>query len=165
MTVQFHAGFVKQTPRRYGNQNTCLLSHLELDHDPLEVRVRWHDSELILEAGQVHAVAENDEYRIQAPWNDHQNRIIPVICKVETVNAFTSVLEAVNSDTNVSLIKTAWRAVPCTHLSNRHIAVKLSSQLQHNQWQRVIAASNSLKLSVGLQNVSTPLRSMYRYQR
>lgn len=157
VTVQFHAGFVKQNPRRYGNQNTCLLSHLELSHDPLEARVRWHDSELILEAGQVHAVAENDEYRIQAPWNDCQKPTIRVICKVKTVNAFTSVLEAVNPDTDVSLIKTAWRAVPCTHLSNRHIAVKLSSQLQHDQWQKVIAASNFLKLSVGLQNVSPPL--------
>lgn len=76
---------------------------------------------------------------------------------MKTVNAFPSVLEAVNPDTDVSPIKKAGRAVPFTHLSNRHIAVKLSSQLQHDQWQKVTAASNFLKLSVGLQNVLLPL--------
>ena len=57
LSVQFHAGFVIQTPRRYGNQNACLFSHLELEHDPLETRVRRQGTELILEAGQVHGVA------------------------------------------------------------------------------------------------------------
>ncbi len=161
VSVQFHAGFIKQTPRRYGNQNACLLSHLGVEYDPLETRVRWQGSELILEAGQIHAVAENDEYRMQAPWKDHQKSAAPIVCGVKTVNAFTSVLEAINVDTDVSVIQTAWRAVPCTHLPNRYISVELSSQLQHEKWQETIVVSNFLKTSVGLQKVSPPLSGVY----
>ena len=159
--VQFHAGLVKQTPRRYGNQNACLLSHLSIDYNPLETRVRWQGSELILEAGQIHAVAENDEYRMQAPWEDDQHSTAPIMCGVKTVNAFTSVLVPVNMDTDVSVIQTAWRAVPCTHLPNRYICVELSSQLQHDKWQEMIAASNFLKTSVGLQKLSSPLEEVH----
>ena len=159
--VQFHAGLIKQTPRRYGNQNACLLSHLSVEYNPLETRVRWQGSELILEAGQIHAVAENDEYRMQAPWEDDQHYTAPIVCVVKTVNAFTSVLEAVNVDTDVSVIQTAWRAVPCTHLPNRCITVELSSQLQHDKWQEIIAASNFLKTSVGLQKTSSPLTGVH----
>ena len=158
VSVQFHAGLIKQTPRRYGNQSACLLSNADLGCDPLETRVRWQGNQLILEAGQVHAVAENDEYRIQAPWKDDDKSTTPIICGVKTVNAFSSVLEAVNVDTDISVIKTAWRAVPCTHLPNRYISVELSSQLQHDQWQDEIAASYFLKASV---SVSQPLLGVY----
>ena len=161
VSVQFHAGFIKQTPRRYGNQNACLLSHVDLDYDPLETRVRWQGCELILEAGQVHAVAENDEYRLQAPWKEYDKSTKPIICAVKTVNAFSSVLEAVNGDIDVSVIKTAWCAVPCTHLPNRCIYVELSSQLQHDQWQDIIAASCFLKASVGLRSFSPSLSGVY----
>ena len=161
VSVQFHAGFIKQTPRRYGNQSACLLSHLDLKCDLLEKRVRWQGGELILEAGQVHAVAENDQYHLQATWKDDQKFTTPIICGVKTVNAFSSVLEAVNVDTDVSEIKTAWRAVPVTHLPNRYISVELSSRLQHSQWQENIAASVFLKASVGLQGFSPPLTGVY----
>ena len=157
VSVQFHAGLIKQTPRRYGNQNACLLSHLDIEHNPLETRVRWQGSDLILEAGQIHAVAENDEYRMQAPWEEDQHSTAPILCRVKTVNAFTSVLEAVNVDTDVSVIQTAWRAVPCTHLPNRYISVELSSQLQHEKWQETIAVSKFLKT----QKTSSPLTGVY----
>lgn len=161
VSVQFHAGLIKQTPRRYGNQNACLFSHLDIEYNPLETRVRWQGSELILEAGQIHAVAENDEYRMQAPWKDDQHSTAPIICGVKTVNAFTSVLEAIDVDTDISVIQTAWRAIPCTHLPNRYISVELSSQLQHDKWQEIIAVSNFLKTSVGLQKTSSPLTGVY----
>ena len=161
LSVQFHAGLVMQTPRRYGNQNTCLFSHLELRHDPLETRVRRQGTELILEAGQVHGVAEDDEYRLQAPWNDHLRDTAPVIYRAKTVNALSSVLEAVNVDTDIASIDTAWRAVPCTHLSKRHISVKLSSRLQHDQWQETIAASKFLTLSEDLHVDSPPLSGVH----
>lgn len=154
VSVQFHAGTVKQTPRRYGNENICLFNPLGLDYDPLETRVRKQGDELILEAGQVHAVAENDEYRIQAPWNGNPRSTAPIICRVKTVNALSSVIEVVNVD--VSMIKTGWRAVPCTHLSNRNIHVELSSRLQQDHWQEEIATSSFLKSSVGLQSIDTP---------
>lgn len=158
VSVHFHAGFIKQTPRRFGNQNACLLSNVDLGCDPLETRVRWQGSELILEAGQVQAVAENDEYRMQAPWKDAEKSTTPIVCRVKTVNAFASVLEAVNVDTDISVIRTAWRAVPCTHLPNRYISVELSSQLHQDQWQNKIAASFFLKASEG---VSLPLSGVY----
>ena len=161
VSVQFHAGFIKQTPRRYGNQNACLLSHVDLDYNPLETRVRWQGRDLILEAGQVHAVAENDEYCMQAPWKEYEKSTKPIICAVKTVNAFSSVLEAVNADIDITVIKTAWCAVPCTHLPNRYISVELSSELQHDQWQDLIAASYFLKGSVGLRSVSPPLSGVY----
>ena len=161
VSVQYHAGLIKQTPRRYGNQNACLLSHLDLECDLLETRVRWKGTALILEAGEVHGVAEDDEYRMQAPWKDDQKYTKPIICRVRIVNAFSSVLEAVNVDTDVSVIKTAWRAMPCTHIPNRYISVELSSQLQHNQWQEVVATSNFLKVSMGPESVSSPLSGLY----
>ena len=119
--------------------------------------MRWQGSELILEAGQIHAVAENDEYRMQAPWDDDQPFTAPIVCGVKTVNAFTSVLEAINVDTDVSMIQTAWRAVPCTHLPNRYISVELSSQLQHDKWQETIAVSKFLNT----QKTSSPVTRVY----
>ena len=146
---------------RYGNQNACLLSHLSIEYNFLEPRVRWQGSELILEAGQIHAAAENDEYRMQAPWEDDQYYTAPIVCGVKTVNAFTSVLKAINVDTNLSVIQTAWRAIPCTHLPNRCVTVKLSSQLQHDKWQETIAVSKFLERSVGLQKTSSPLTRVH----
>ena len=125
------------------------------------MRVRCQGSELILEAGQVHAVAENDEYHVRAPWDDPQKPTKPVVCKVKTVNAFTSILDPVNADNNASRIRTAWRAVPCTRTPDRHITVKLSPRFSHDQWQKAIATFKLLKLSESSQTVSPPLSGIY----
>ncbi|KAL9611934.1 MAG: hypothetical protein Q9167_003457 [Letrouitia subvulpina] len=150
VSVQFHAGLVKQTPRRYGNENIGLFSHLNQEYDPMETRV-WRTKEhsyLTLEAGQVHGVVENDQYRLLALWDSDrhlESSNEPTIVKVKTVYALTSTLEAVDTKADISGVKTAWRAVPCTHLSQRRVSVGLSSKLyQHDRWQEMIAASGFL---------------------
>jgi hypothetical protein len=127
----------------------------------METRVLWEHNELILEAGQAHGVAKNDEYRLQAPWGEHPETTEPIIFKVKTVYALSSALEAVDANTNILMIKTAWRAIPCTHLSKRQVSVRLSSRLQHDQWQKIIAASSFLKPSVGLVDISSPLSGVF----
>ena len=161
VSVQFHAGLVTQSPRRYGNPNTCLLSSLKLRHDTMEKRVFWRNNELILEDGEIGAVAENDEYRLQPTWRDHSEAIEPLVFKVKTVYAYQSIVEAVDLNVDVGSIKTAWRAVPCTHLSRRAIAVEVSPRLQRDQWQEAIAMSRFLKQMNATEDISTPLLGVF----
>ena len=157
VSVQFRAGLVTQTPRRYGNPDMCLLSPLKLRHSSLEKRVFWRNDELILEDGEIGAVAKNDEYRLKPPWRDHFESREATIFKVKTVYAYQSILEAVDTSIDTSQVKTAWRAVPCTHLSRRAIAVELSPRLKGDQWQEAIAMSRFLKSRITTDNLSTPL--------
>ena len=157
VSVQFRAGLVAQSPRRYGNPHICLLSPLKLKNSSLEKRVFWRSDELILEDGDIGAVTENDEYRLQPPWRDRFEYLEPILFKVKTVYAYQSILEAVDPNMDVSLVKTAWRAVPCTHLSRRAITIDLSPRLQRDQWRDAIAISGFLKPKLGTENISTPL--------
>ena len=111
-----------------------LFSPLNQGCDLMEIRVWWtkEHNHLILEAGQVHGVVENDQYQLLTLWGSDchfQNGNEPTILKVKTVYALTSILEAVDTKADISIIKTAWRTVPCTHLSQRRVSVGLSSKL------------------------------------
>lgn len=171
ISVHFHAGLVKQTPRRFGNEKMVLFSRWEEGNDLLETRVWWEkeSSQLVLEAGQMHGVAENDRYHLQGPWskNDKSRESIDeaIILQVSRVYALTATLEAIDKETDLSMVKTAWIATPCTHLSQRRLHVRLSPQLHRlDRWQQIIAKSPFLTSSTKLQGneaLPLPLTSLF----
>ena len=160
VSVNFRAGLVTQSPRRYGNPQMCLLSPLRLRHNSLEKRVFHSNDELILEDGEVGAVAKNDEYHLQPLWRDRLESTEEIIFKVKTVYTYQSILEPVDPSMNISMVKTAWRATPCTHLSRRAITIELSPRLQPDQWQEAMAMSRFLISRTTTQNPSTSLLSV-----
>ena len=160
VSVQFRAGLVTQSPRRYGNPQMCLLSPLKLRHSSLEKRVFHSNDELFLEDGEIGAVAKNDEYRLQPPWHDRFESTEAIIFRVKTVYAYQSILEPVDPSMNISMVKTAWRAIPCTHLSRRTIAVELSPRLQRDEWQEAMAVSRFITSKTTTEIPSTSLLSV-----
>ena len=155
VAVQYIAGSVKQTPRRYGNENLGFFTYLFRECDPLETRVRWatEHNQLILEAGQAHGVIENDQYKLLPPWDDEcnsKNLNEAIIATVGTVYALTSVLELLKTESDSSRVRNAWRAIPYTRRSHRRVFVELASRLhQHQQWREHINAANFLTSSLG----------------
>ncbi|KAH8807491.1 hypothetical protein F5884DRAFT_821181 [Xylogone sp. PMI_703] len=136
LRARFHAHYSQQTPMLYGNRGFSFFGDFIVNSNLSIVSVRrnYLDLCLILDAGQVHGVHQDDEYVI-CPFDTPEDPEImagqqAIKAKVDTVDCFTSKLVTIDLRSIDSITKgAAWKAVLVASCSAQKTPICLLSSV------------------------------------